>query len=388
LRGRRIDEPFWDEVKGRFALRDGIIPLNAANLAPAPRAVMETVVATIQDLEGDVSAQNRAKFSDIQDTARQRIAAFLGAVPEEIALVRNASEANNIIVGGLSLGAGDEVIVFDQNHQTNNVAWTVRAARYGFTVRVISLEGQPTSPEQILATFVGAIGPSTRVITFSDLSNSSGVQLPTRDICQVARQRGIYVHVDGAQTLGAVVRDLHDLGCDSYAASAHKWLMGPKEAGVLYVRGERIPEIWPSVVGVGWGNGAETSATGAQKLETLGQRNDATIAGLIPTLDFHEELGPAVVAARIVELATLLKDGISRIPGAQLVTPMAPELSGGVVITSFPGKNTRAIYTALYEQHRIAGATTGGIRLCPHVYTTREDIEWTIEALGRAAAAA
>ena len=388
LRGRRIDEPFWDEVKARFPLRGGIIPLNAANLAPAPRSVMDTVLATIQDLEGDVSAQNRAKFSDTLTTARRRVAAFLGATPEEIAIVRNASEANNIIVGGLSLGPGDEVIVFDQNHQTNNVAWTVHGARYGFGVRVISLEDQPTSPQQVLDTFVSAIGPATRVITFSDLSNSSGLQLPTRDICHAARERGIYVHVDGAQTLGGVVRDLHDLGCDSYAASAHKWLMGPKEAGILYVRAERVPEVWPGVVGVGWGNGAETTATGAQKFETLGQRNDATIAGLIPTIDFHEELGSEVVAARIVELATLLKDGISRIPGAQLVTPMATELSGGVVISSFPGKNTRAIYSALYDQYRIAGATTGGLRLCPHVYTTREDIEHTIESVGRAVAAA
>src|SRR5690606_19499164 len=123
-----------------------------------------------------------------------------------------ASEANNIIVGGLALGPGEEVIVFDQNHQTNNVAWTVRAARYGFAVRVISLEGQPSTSREILETFLGAIGPATRVITFSDLSNSSGIQLPTRDICHAARERGIYVHVDGAQTLGAVVRDLHDLG--------------------------------------------------------------------------------------------------------------------------------------------------------------------------------
>jgi len=194
--------------------------------------------------------------------------------------------------------------------------------------------------------------------------------------------------VDGAQTLGAVERNLHDLGCDSYGASAHKWFMGPKEVGVLYVREDRVPEIWPSVVGVGWGNGAESTADGARKLETLGQRNDATIAGLIPILDFHEELGKAVVAARIVELATLLKDGIARIPGAQLVTPMGPELSGGVVIASFTGKNPRTIYDSLYNDHKISGATTGGIRLCPHVYTTREDIEHVIEPLGMAVAAA
>jgi selenocysteine lyase/cysteine desulfurase len=164
--------------------------------------------------------------------------------------------------------------------------------------------------------------------------------------------------------------------------------MGPKEVGVLYVRSERIPEIWPGVVGVGWGSGAETTADGAGKFETLGQRNDAAIAGLIPTIALHEEIGNAVIAARITELATLLKEGIGQIPGAELITPIPPELSGGVVITAFPGKNVRAIYESLYREHRISGATTGGLRLCPHIYATRADIERTADAVGRAAAAA
>ncbi|MEX2570106.1 MAG: aminotransferase class V-fold PLP-dependent enzyme [Gemmatimonadota bacterium] len=388
LRGRSVDEPFWEAVKARFPLRDDILPMNAANLAPAPSAVMEAVITTMRNLEGDVSAQNRAKFSGIQTAARERMATLLGADPGEIALVRNASEANNIVVGGLPLGPGDEVLLFDQNHQTNSDSWAVRADRYGYTVREIGVEGQPGSSQGLVELFVGAIRPATRVISFSDLSNTTGLQLPTREICHAARERGIYVHVDGAQTLGAVQRDLHDLGCDSYAASAHKWLMGPKEVGVPYVRADRVDDLWPGVVGVGYGSGPEPNADGAGKFETLGQRNDATIAGLLPILDLYDEIGSAVIAARIVELASLLKEGIGGIPGAQLVTPVAPALSGGVVISSYPGKNNRDIYQTLYNEHSIAGASTGGVRLCPHVYTTRADIERTVDALERVVAAA
>jgi selenocysteine lyase/cysteine desulfurase len=387
LHGLRADERFWEAVRGRFPLRDGIVPMNAANLAPAPHSVVEMVLSTTRQLEGDVSSQNRARFSAIQQAARERMARFLGAAPEEIALVRNASEANNIIVGGLALRPGDEVVLWDENHQTNNVAWDVAAQRYGFTVRRVGFEVMPESPGEALELFVRAMGPTTRVVAFSDMSNVSGLLLPTRAICHAARERGIYSHVDGAQTLGAMPRALHDLGCDSYAASAHKWLMGPKETGVLFVRGDRIPEIWPGVVGVGWGNAAETSAVGARKFETLGQRNDATIAALIPAIDFAEEIGIEVIGARIAELASLLKDGIREIPGAQVVTPAAPELGGGVVVTRFPERDVRALVEALYRDHRISGAATGGLRLCPHVYTTRADVERAVEAVARLARA-
>lgn len=386
--GQAPDEAYWRQVKAQFALRDDIVPLNAANLCPAPRPVIDAVASAMRDLEGDVSFQNRAKFSNTTEAVRARLAAYLGAAPDEIAIVRNTSEGNNIIVGGLALGSRDEVVVFDENHPTNAVAWDVRAARYGFTVTRVAVEAPAASPGQVLEPFRRALTPRTRVLAFSDVSNTSGLRLPTRELCALGRERGIHVHVDGAQTFGALVRDLHALGCDSYAASAHKWFMGPKEAGVLFVRADRIPHVGPCVVGVGWGSGPETTATGARKLETLGQRNDATIAGIKASLDFHELIGPAAIETRILELAEVLKRELARLPGARLVTPTLAELSAGVVIVQFDGRDMRALYEALYTDHRLAGAPTGGLRLCPHVYTTMADIERTIAAVTEAAEAA
>ena len=113
----------------------------------------------------------------------------------------------------------------------------------------------------------------------------TGMRLPAAALCRLARERGAYVHVDGAQTWGAFVMDLRAMDCDSYSASAHKWLCGPLEAGILYLRAERIAGIWPGVVGVGWGRNVQTNAAGARKFETLGQRNDATIAALGAALE-------------------------------------------------------------------------------------------------------
>jgi isopenicillin-N epimerase len=377
----RPDEAYWRQVKAQFPLRDGTIPLNAANLCPAPRTVVDAVAAAMRDVEGDVSFQNRAKYDEMRETVRDGLAAHVGATADEIAIVRNTSEANATVVGGVPLAAGDEVLLFDQNHPTNNVAWDVRGARDGFTVRRVSLDDPPASAAAIVDAFRQALTPRTRVIAFSDVSNSTGVRMPTKALCTLARERGIHAHVDGAQTWGALVRDLHDLGCDTYAASAHKWFMGPKEAGILYVRADRIPDIAVHQVGIGWGSGVETSARGARKFETLGQRNDAVIAGLAPALRLHELIGPAVVEARVLELAAALKAGLAALPGARLVTPAPETLSAGVVIARFDGVELRPVYERLYADHGIAAATTGGLRFSPHVYATLADIERTLAAV-------
>jgi len=381
-RDEAYDEAYWEEVKARFPLRPGRIPMNAANLCPAPLEVVEATEAAGRDVDGDVSFQNRAKYDTLREEVREGVAAYLGVTGDEIALVRNTSEGNATIVAGLPLGPGDEVVVFDQNHPTANVAWDVRAAREGFSVRRVSVPATPTSREELLESFLSAFGPRTRAVAFSDVSNVTGVRLPVREICHAARERGIHAHVDGAQSFGAEVLDLKALGCDSYASSSHKWFMGPKEAGVLYVRAARIPGIWPLAVGVGWGSGPETSAQGARKFETLGQRNDATFAGLAAALSFHGEIGPQRIQERVQELATLAKEGIAAL-GGTLITSPDPSLSGGVVVATFAEMEAPVLHQRLYAEHGIAGAPTGGLRLCPHIYNTRADVEQALEAVAR-----
>jgi selenocysteine lyase/cysteine desulfurase len=207
--------------------------------------------------------------------------------------------------------------------------------------------------------------------------------MPTKELCRLARERGIYTHVDGAQTLGALVINVRDMGCDSYSASSHKWLMGPKEAGLLYVRRERIADIWPGGVGVGWGDKVEPSARGARKFETLGQRNDATLAAMSTIVEFHDLIGPARIEARVRQLTTQLKEGFNKIPGARLMTAMGPELSAGVCVVRFEGLDQRKLYETLYSKHGIAGATVGGLRFSPHIYNTVEEIERTVAVLGQ-----
>jgi selenocysteine lyase/cysteine desulfurase len=170
------------------------------------------------------------------------------------------------------------------------------------------------------------------------------------------------------------------MGCDSYASSSHKWFIGPKEAGVLYVKKDRIAEIWPSVVAPGWGSGAETTLEGARKFESLGQRDDACVSAMGTTVDFHNAIGPERIEARVYEIAGALKEGVKEM-SIRLVTPMEPELSGGVVILDVPRDKRRAVFSRLYDEFGIAGAATGGLRFSPHIYNTMQHIDRALRAV-------
>lgn len=375
------DEAYWRDVKAQFLVREGDVMMNAANLCPAPRPVVDAVATAMRDEDADVSFQNREKFNRLWAETRVRLARYIGAADDEVAIVRNTSEANNIVVGGVPLAAGDDVLLFDENHPTNNVAWEVRAARFGFAVRRVKVDPVTADPGAIVDAFRRALLPNTRVLSITDVSSSTGTRLPAAELCALARERGIWAHVDGAQTCGALRRDMRTMGCDTYSASAHKWLAGPKEAGLLFVRKERCAELWPGVVGVGWGNAAVTQLPGARKFETLGQRNDATVAGLAAALDFHERIGAARVEERVLELASAMYEGLRGMRGARMVTPTRPELRAGVCIVRFEGRDTRPLYEALYRDHRIAAAPTGGLRFSPHVYNTLADVERALAAV-------
>ena len=373
------DESYWELVRAQFAFREERVPMNAANLCPSPRSVAARVEELTRDIDRDCSFNNRAKFRGLTEGSRSAVAAQLGVGEDEIALVRNTSEANNTVNNGVPLGAGDEVVIWDQNHPTNNVAWEVRAARFGIVVRRVSLPSGPASIEALIDPFAAALTDRTRVLSLTHVSNVSGIRLPVRELCEVAHRRGIHVHVDGAQSWGALDVDLRELGCDSYAASAHKWFMGPKEVGVLYVREDRIGEIWPNIVAPGWGSDAEPDVRGARKFESLGQRDDACLAAVATGAAFHAAIGAAEVEGRVSRLATVLKEGMTEL-GMTLVTPLDPDLSGGVCIMEVPG-DRRAALDGLYEEHGIAGAGTGGLRLCPHVYNTMAHVERAVEGI-------
>ncbi|HUS07107.1 MAG TPA: aminotransferase class V-fold PLP-dependent enzyme [Bryobacteraceae bacterium] len=380
-------EQFWQLVRQQFQLEPGLVYLNAANICPASRLVMDRYLHLLRDFHSNPSFQNRDKYKPLQEQIRSKLAAMLAAKSDEIAITRNTSEGTNMIVAGLDLQRGDEIIITDHNHPSNNDAWKVRARRHGLEVKVVPVTIPARSKQDLIDGFEKAITPRTKVVAFTHLTSTTGILYPAREITEIAHRRGAWVHLDGAQTFGLLRVNLRDIGCDSYSGSAHKWMMGPLEAGVLFVRGERIGNVWPSVVTAGWSEDLK----GARKLENLGQRDDPRVAALEPAIDFYNLVGAERIENRTQQLAASLKQGLAKLPNLRLKTNMESSLSSGVVKFQLKNKDTKACYDRIWERHRIAMAITPsgdseGLRFSPHIYNNEEDVERAIAAVREIAA--
>ena len=376
------DERFWTLVKNQFLIKKNLVMLNAANLCPSPAIVQSRVIELTKNVDSDPSFANRAKFSELKEKSRQALADYVGAENDEIAITRNTSEGNNFVINGVTLGKNDEVIIWDQNHPTANIAFDVRADRYGFNVIRVKTPENPKSPADLLKPFVDAMTPRTKLLAFSHVSNVSGQRIAAKELCSIARKNGILTLVDGAQTFGTLPLDLHDMGCDFFTASSHKWFCGPKEVGILYVRLERIEALYPSQVGVGWESAVNG---GARKFDNLGQQDDSRVSAMFEAAQFHNTLSKIRISTRARMLADAVKDGLQkRIPNVKFVTPIDHTMSWGVVIFAIPGLDSGKALEALYGQHNIGCAAIGpNIRFSPHFYNPLSEIERAVDAVAQ-----
>jgi selenocysteine lyase/cysteine desulfurase len=382
LQAAGSDESYWQMVQRQFPLADNLIYLNAANVCPASRPVMDRHLEYLRDFHANPSFQNRDKYTAMRESLRSKAARMLRVSADEVAVTRNTSEGSNIVVKGVDLKAGDEVIITEHNHPSNRDSWKVRARRDGFVVKDLPVPVPARSSEELYAAIEKAITPRTRVIAITHLTSTTGILYPAREIAALARQRGIWMHLDGAQTFGALDVNLHDIGPDSYSTSAHKWLMGPLEAGLLYVRAERIAQLWPSIVTAGWADDLK----GARKFEVFGQRDDPRVVALESALDFVNLIGMPAVESRLRSLVTHAKTRLQDIPQVELKTNMEPALSGGVVKFRLRNIPTKRAYDTLWERHRISIAMTAsgdseGLRVSPHIYNSMDQIDRVVAAV-------
>lgn len=376
------NDSYWSLVKRQFPLDENLIYLNAANVCPASRPVLDRHAEFMRDFQSNPSFQNRAKYDGLRERMRSKIASMLRVTADELAITRNTSEGTNIVVDGVDLKPGDEVVIYDHNHPSNNDSWKVRAKREGFTVTSLAVRVPAASRDELISQAEKAITSRTKLIAVTHVTSTTGILYPAREIAEIARRRGIWMHLDGAQSFGALDVNLKEIACDSYSTSAHKWLMGPLENGVLFVRAERLPQVWPSIVTAGWSDHLK----GARKLEVYGQRDDPRIVALESAIDFASLIGPPAIEARVKFLAGYMKRQLAEIGGLKLKTNMEPDLSGGVIKCDVNRVPTKQAYDSLWDHHRIAIAMTAsgdsqGLRFSPHIYNSREEIDRAVAAV-------
>ena len=374
-------EKFWQEVRSRFLMPKELAFLNAANLCPTPLPVFEALVNNSRFLDADPSSQSRAKLSVAREDSRAAIASHLRATPEEILMTRNTSEANNLVSSGLKLGPGDEVIVFADNHPSNNLAWREKSKRFGFTIVDVPVIMPHPGPAAYIDAFVKAMTPRTRLLAVTHVTNTVGDMLPVTELCRTARERGILSLIDGAQSFGVLDVDLTQMGADFYSGSAHKWPCGPKEIGVLYVRRDVQERLAPSIVSL-YGGQVGLSRTH----EAFGQRDEAALATVGTAFKFQQEIGTAVIEKRARQLAQHLVAGLREIPGVTFYTQPEADRSAAVIVFKPAALDPRRLVATLYEKERIACAAAGGnarpsVRFSPHFYNTMDEMDRSVAAV-------
>jgi len=377
------DERYWTRVREAFIMPPGFACLNAANLCPSPATVVAAADHAARSVDVDPSAQNRAKTHDGREATRRKLAASLRVTPEEIVITRNTSESNNIVSSGLDFEPGDEVLIFSDNHPSNDAAWRQKAQRFGFTVKVVNQVNPHPGAEFYVDAFRQQITGATRLIAFTHVTASVGDVLPVRELCRLARDRGALSLVDGAQSFGVLDVDLSRMQPDFYSGSAHKWPCGSKETGLLFVSSRVHGRIKPSIVSLYPGD-VGISRT----LEAFGQRDEAAMIGFGAALDFQQQVGADAIEKRARQLTMMLTEELRRIDGVSVWTHADPSRSAAVVSFRPGNLDTRKLHQALYERERIVCATRapadrGGLRFSPHFYNLESDIERAVAAVKR-----
>jgi selenocysteine lyase/cysteine desulfurase len=359
--------------------------LNCGGLGPSPRPVLDMLDLTSRILQHRVET-GHFYFED----ARALMADFLGAQPDEICFTRNATEGNSIIAAGLGLHAGDEVIFETHAHPGGSLPWLNRARLNGIVVR--TFEPDASSPEGNLERIAALITPRTRVVQVSHVTAPTGLVMPVQGLAEFARSKGLWLHVDGAQSAGMIPFNLRELGCDSFATSGHKWLGAPRETGVLFIRRERVDEVAPLHVGAYSSGdfdlcGQLVYTQGARRHE-YGTRNAASVVALAEAARFQNAIGRVRIAAHGRALADHLMAALQELPRVKLLTPSRSDMRAAMVTFAVEGHSASAVFAHLMETQRlrcrpVTEAGLDAVRVSLHVFNTREHGERVAAALAQ-----
>jgi len=325
---------------------------------------------------GKDGAERSGRLSDLgygaSNEFRDPLAEFAGCTRDELALLRNATEANSYIANGLDLKPGDEVLMTDQEHPGGEHPWNLRAKRYGIVVKKITLPKPVPNAAAVLNLINDGITPRTRVLFFSHITTVTGVVLPAKELCALARSKGILSAVDGAHVVGMMRLDLHELGCDMYTSSPHKWLQAPKGSGFLYVRDEVIDRLWNTIVTAGW----DEPKLRAERFQRIGSSNLPALWGMRAAVQLANQIGMERIERRHRQMADyILKEMVQR--GAESWTSPDPALRCAIASVNVAPIQITEIENWMWKTKkiRIRGGAPSKIRLSTPYYLLRKDVE-------------
>ena len=371
----RDQESYWTELRKQFLIPEDEIYLNNGTVGSSPAPVLKAVFDGYTSTEKldetdpeDYPIWGYGPWNEFRDP----LAAFVGCSRDEIALVRNATEANSYIANGVDMKPGDEVLMTDQEHPGGEQPWQLKAKRYGIVVKKIKLPEPVQDSPQVLNLFSDAITPKTRVIFFSHITTVTGVVLPAKEICALARSKQILSAVDGAHVTGMMQLDVHDIGCDMYSSSPHKWLQAPKGSGYLFVRNDSQDFLWNTIATAGW----DDKTIRAERFQRIGSSNVPSLCGLRAAIQLANSIGMDRIEKRHRELCDyMLAQMVQR--GAVSWTSPDPNLRCAIATVNVPPIQRMQLEDWMWKTKkiRIRGGEPSKLRLSTPYYLRKKDID-------------
>jgi selenocysteine lyase/cysteine desulfurase len=375
------DEDFWFRVRESFTIDRNSINLNSGSVSPAPRTVQ-----TAMHQYWDITNMSPSYYVDEMlgpriEVVRRRLAGAFGCDPEEMAITRNTSESMEIVQMGLDLKPGDEVLTTTQDYPRMLTAWQQREARNGIVLRTVSFPTPPQDPEDLVGRIGEAITARTRVLLICHVTYTTGQVFPVKALCALARERGIETLVDGAHGFAHFPFTRDELDCDYYATSLHKWLYAPVGTGFLYVRRDKIRNLWPLMAA------PLSMRDDIRKFEEIGTHPIAIKGAITEALTFHDGIGAERKAARLRFLRRRWSDRVRDLPGVRVLNADDPRQSCGIGAMSVEGIDANALTNNLERKYRIhvrprfVEGELDCIRVTPNVFTTLEEVDFFAEAI-------
>ncbi len=375
---------FWKEIRKGFPLTHERIYMNNGTFGPAPYAVSQAMNSCLEEI-------NRSGEYGKFDQERAMLASFLGVGTDELSLTHNTTEGINIMVWGLPLQKGDEVILTTHEHVGNALPWLNRAKLEGIVLRTFEPKN---TQEKNLEEIKKLINSKTKVIAVPHVTCTTGLVFPIKEIADLARSKGIYTAIDGAHGAGTFDLNISELGCDFYAGCFHKWFLGPVGTGFLYVKKELLDELQAIQVG-GYSDDGWDITTNPPVIRGLnptahrydyGTQSRALYVGVAAAAKFHLEIGKGKIESRIRELNDYLYVGLQAMGGKiQILT--SAEKESRIAMISFKSLDmsyqeiAKGLSNEGFRIRQVPESGVNAIRISTHIYNSKTEIDSLVASL-------
>lgn len=366
------DDELFEMVRAQLLIPKDRVYLNTGSLGPSPIQVIDKVQSAMRQLEANPVVENWGELGKAMEEVRNKIAGFIHAQKDEILLTRNTTEGMSIISQNFELKKGDEILTTTREHGGATIGLDFVKKNKGVVINKVELPMPAKDEKSIIETIEKAITPSTKLVLLSHINTHTGLVMPFKAISKITKERGIALIADGAQAPGLIPVNVKELGVDAYAASGHKWLMGPKETGFLYIDKKFKSKINTTFLSSGFA--AYTAASGT--------RNVATIIGLGEAVDFHAQIGVNKIQERTLDTRNYCFEQLNKLKGLDVVSPKSASLSCGIISFKLTNAKNNDVFTAMREKDIIIKLLgDNAIRISCHMFVTKKDIDIFIKNL-------